>query len=183
MAEVTVYGAPWCPDCRRAKKFLGEQRVAYDWVDIDRDAEGLRIVEELQKGGRTIPTVVFGDGTPLVEPSNEDLARRLGLTLEATRRSCNRVLACFVFVCVYFVGIYPGAPDWNQRSHYQLLRALGERGTAEIDPDVRDLGWHGDIATRAGHRYSDKAPGLSAAALPAYRLARIFLPASKARAV
>ena len=77
MAEVTVYGAPWCPDCRRAKKFLGEQRVAYDWVDIDRDAEGLRIVEELQKGGRTIPTVVFGDGTHLVEPSNEDLAQDL----------------------------------------------------------------------------------------------------------
>jgi thioredoxin reductase (NADPH) len=85
MAEVTVYGAPWCPDCRRAKKFLGEQRVAYDWIDIDRDAEGLRLVEELQKGGRTIPTVVFGDGTHLVEPSNEDLARRLGLTLEARR--------------------------------------------------------------------------------------------------
>ncbi|HEY2704889.1 MAG TPA: FAD-dependent oxidoreductase [Candidatus Dormibacteraeota bacterium] len=85
MAEVTVYGAPWCPDCRRAKKFLGEQRVAYDWVDIDQDAEGLRIVEELQKGGRTIPTVVFRDGDPLIDPSNEELAGRLGLTLEAQR--------------------------------------------------------------------------------------------------
>jgi thioredoxin reductase (NADPH) len=85
MADVTVYGAPWCPDCRRSKRFLAEQRVAYEWVDIDQEPQGLRRVEELQKGGRTIPTIVFGDGTHLVDPSNEDLARRLGLTLEARR--------------------------------------------------------------------------------------------------
>jgi thioredoxin reductase (NADPH) len=85
MADVTVYGAPWCPDCRRAKKFLAEQRVAYEWVDIDKDVEGLRLVEELQKGGRTIPTIVFADGGLLIDPPNEDLARRLGLTLEAKR--------------------------------------------------------------------------------------------------
>src|SRR3981081_4475079 len=85
MADVPVYGAPWCPDCRRSKKFLAEQRVAYQWVDIDKDVEGLRLVEELQKGGRTIPTIVFADGGLLIDPSNEDLARRLGLTLEAKR--------------------------------------------------------------------------------------------------
>ena len=86
MADVTVYGAPWCPDCRRSKKFLAEQRVAYDWVDIDKDPEGLLTVERIQKGGRTIPTIVFAaGGDPLIDPSNEDLARRLGLTLEAKR--------------------------------------------------------------------------------------------------
>jgi len=87
VADITVYGAPWCPDCRRAKRFLGEQRVAYEWVDIDGNPEGLRLVEQLQHGGRTIPTIVFGDGTHQVDPSNEDLARKLGLTLEAKRRS------------------------------------------------------------------------------------------------
>ncbi len=86
MAEITVYGAPWCPDCRRTKKFLGEQRVAYDFVDIDADATGLARVEALQGGGRTIPTVVFPDGSHLLEPSNEELARRIGLTLETQRR-------------------------------------------------------------------------------------------------
>ena len=85
MADVTVYGAPWCPDCRRAKKFLAEQRVPYDWVDIDLDPAGLHTVEELQSGGRTIPTVVFPDGGHLVDPSNDELARRLGLALEAKR--------------------------------------------------------------------------------------------------
>lgn len=85
MAGITVYGAPWCPDCKRAKRFLAEQRVSYDWVDIDQDAAGMRTVEELQNGGRTIPTVVFEDGSLLLEPTNEQLASKLGLDLSAQR--------------------------------------------------------------------------------------------------
>lgn len=85
MADMKVYGAPWCPDCKRAKKFLGEQRIAYDWLDIDEDAEALRFVEDLQNGGRTIPTVIFSDGSHLLEPSNDELARKLGLQLRAQR--------------------------------------------------------------------------------------------------
>jgi thioredoxin reductase (NADPH) len=87
MAEVTVFGAPWCPDCKRAKKFLAEQRIPYAWVDIDQDEAGLRHVEELQKGGRTIPTVVFDGKDVLIDPTNEELAHKLGLTMEA-KRSC-----------------------------------------------------------------------------------------------
>ena len=93
------------------------------------------------------------------------------------RRACAWVLACFAFVCVYFVGLYPGAADSNQRSHHQLLRALGERGTADIEPELRDLGSHTDVAVHDGRRLSNKAPGLSVAALPAYWLLRRLLPA------
>jgi thioredoxin reductase (NADPH) len=85
MAEITLYGAPWCPDCKRSKQFLAEHRVDYKWVDIDRDPEGLAFVERLQGGGRTIPTIVFGQGDYLVEPSNEELAGKLGLSLKAER--------------------------------------------------------------------------------------------------
>ncbi len=85
MAGITVYGAPWCPDCKRSKKFLAEHRIPFRWVDIDADPEGLRRVEELQQGGRTIPTIVFEEGDHLLEPSDGDLARRLGLKLEADR--------------------------------------------------------------------------------------------------
>src|SRR6202171_1824595 len=87
MADITVYGAPWCPDCKRAKRFLAEQRVPYGWVDIVESAAGMGFVEELQGGGRTIPTIVFGDGSHLLEPTNEELAHKLGLHLEAKRRS------------------------------------------------------------------------------------------------
>src|SRR5438132_5060233 len=93
MAAILVYGAPWCPDCKRAKRFLAEQRVSYDWVDIDEDAQGMRRVEELQKGGRTIPTIVFADGTVLIEPTNEELARKLGLDLEAKRGYYDLIIA------------------------------------------------------------------------------------------
>lgn len=85
MSEISVYGAPWCPDCKRAKKFLGEQRVRYEWIDVDQSEEGLKFVEELQSGGRTIPTIVFEDGSYLLEPSNDELAKKLGLQLTAQR--------------------------------------------------------------------------------------------------
>ncbi len=86
MEQITVYGAPWCPDCRRSKTFLMEQRIPFRWVDIDSDVDNLRFVETLQHGGRTIPTIVFPDGSYLLEPSNVELAEKLGLRLHAERR-------------------------------------------------------------------------------------------------
>src|SRR3954451_1187939 len=81
--NLTVYGAPWCPDCRRAKQFLGEQRVHYNWVDIDQNIDGVEIVERVNQGKRIIPTIVFTDGSVLVEPSNAELAAKLGLQTRA----------------------------------------------------------------------------------------------------
>jgi thioredoxin reductase (NADPH) len=78
-----MYGASWCSDCKRAKKFLGEQRVHYEWVDVEHDAEGLALVERINHGKRIIPTLVFGDGSMLVEPSNAQLAAKLGLQTRA----------------------------------------------------------------------------------------------------
>jgi thioredoxin reductase (NADPH) len=85
MDHITVYGAPWCPDCRRSKSFLMDQRIPYRWVDIDADAEGRAFVERLQNGGRTIPTITFEDGSYLLEPSNAELADKLGLQLRAKK--------------------------------------------------------------------------------------------------
>jgi thioredoxin reductase (NADPH) len=81
--NLTVYGATWCSDCKRAKKFLGEQRVHYNWVDVEQDAEGLALVEHANNGKRIIPTIVFDDGSMLVEPSNAELAAKLGLQTRA----------------------------------------------------------------------------------------------------
>ena len=86
MADIKLYGAPWCPDCKRSKKFLAEHRVPYEWIDIDENPDGLRLVEELQNGGRTIPTILFPDGDHLLEPTDEELARKLGLKLQADRQ-------------------------------------------------------------------------------------------------
>ena len=81
--NIKLYGTNWCSDCKRSKKFLGEQRVHYDFIDIEEDLEGQAIVRELQKGGMSIPTIVFEDGSVLIEPSNAELAAKLGLETKA----------------------------------------------------------------------------------------------------
>jgi len=83
--EITMYGTAWCSDCKRTKKFFGEQRVHYDFVDIDGDAEGQATVERHNDGKQIIPTLVFSDGTVLAEPSNAELAAKLGRR-KASRR-------------------------------------------------------------------------------------------------
>ena len=83
--DLTVYGAPWCPDCRRSKEFLGEQRVRYIWVDIDQDEEGRKYVQQANNGKQIIPTIVFADGSILVEPTNAELASKLGISPTAKR--------------------------------------------------------------------------------------------------
>lgn len=77
MVDIKVYGASWCPDCRRAKQFLDEQRVPYDWIDLDAHPESKSIVEERNNGATIIPTIVFADGSHLAEPTNEELATKL----------------------------------------------------------------------------------------------------------
>jgi thioredoxin reductase (NADPH) len=83
--RIQVFGAPWCPDCRRAKQFLSEQRIPYEWTDVDQNPEGMRYVEEVNKGKHIIPTILFPDGSILVEPSNAELAQKLGIQTRAQR--------------------------------------------------------------------------------------------------
>ena len=90
--EIKLYGTSWCGDCKRAKKFFGEHRVAYDFIDVDSDAEGLKVVEEINKGKRIIPTIFFKDNSVLVEPSNAELAEKLGLQTQPRARFYDLVI-------------------------------------------------------------------------------------------
>src|ERR671937_899253 len=83
MAEIKVYGASWCPDCRRAKRFLSGQRVPFEWHDIEQEPQFLSVVQERNNGNNVIPTILFPDGSHLSEPSNEELADKIGLQREA----------------------------------------------------------------------------------------------------
>lgn len=92
-ASIAVYGAPWCPHCKRVKKFLAAHRVPYENLDVDDNPDAIARLKELQQGGQIIPTVVYGDGTHDVNPSDEALARRIGLTLEADRSVYDLIIA------------------------------------------------------------------------------------------
>ena len=67
--QIRMFGAPWCPDCQRAKQFLAEQRIAYEWNDIDQDQRARAYVQQVNDGKQIIPTIVFDDGSILVEPT------------------------------------------------------------------------------------------------------------------
>ena len=90
--SLTVYGAAWCPHCKRVKKFLAAHRVGYTNIDIDADPQAIGRLKQLQAGGQIIPTVVYPDGTHEVNPSDEALAARLGLTLKAGRSAYDLVI-------------------------------------------------------------------------------------------
>jgi thioredoxin reductase (NADPH) len=85
-SPIQMYGTPWCPDCQRAKLFLSEQRIPYLFTDVDADAGGRALVEKVNDGKLIIPVLVFDDASTLVEPSNADLAAKLGLQTEARHR-------------------------------------------------------------------------------------------------
>ncbi|GAB4435097.1 MAG: hypothetical protein Kow002_21730 [Anaerolineales bacterium] len=83
---IVVYSTVWCPDCKRAKQFFGEQRVPYTNVDIEQDEKAMAFVEKTNNGMRSVPTIVFPDGEVMVEPSNAALAKKLGLTTKAQHK-------------------------------------------------------------------------------------------------
>jgi thioredoxin reductase (NADPH) len=89
---LVVYGASWCPDCRRAKQFLISHRIPFTWIDLETQPEKVAEVESRNDGKRIIPTIVFPDGTFLTEPSNDELADRIGLSRTASMPTYDLVI-------------------------------------------------------------------------------------------
>jgi mycoredoxin len=77
MAEITMYGAEWCGDCRRSKRFLDGNNVSYNYIDVEADVSASEKVIEINGGMRSIPVIVFPDGTHLTEPSDNALKEKL----------------------------------------------------------------------------------------------------------
>ncbi len=76
--RILVYGAKWCPDAKRARAFMDSHGIVYDWFDVDEVQGGREIVKEINKGKFVVPTIIFPDGTKLVEPSDQELAEKFG---------------------------------------------------------------------------------------------------------
>lgn len=77
MSEITMYGAEWCGDCRRSKKFLDSNSVTYNYIDVEADESASEKVIEINGGVRSIPVIIFSDGTHLTEPSDNALRQKL----------------------------------------------------------------------------------------------------------
>jgi mycoredoxin len=66
--KIVVYGTEWCPDCVRTKRFFKQHQILFDWVNIDQDRQAEATVLKINRGMRSVPTIVFEDGSYLVEP-------------------------------------------------------------------------------------------------------------------
>lgn len=75
----TFYGAEWCGDCKRSRLFLDKNKISYAYIDIDSDPRASQRVAEINNGLKSIPTIIFEDGSVLVEPSNHELKLKLEL--------------------------------------------------------------------------------------------------------
>lgn len=75
--EIKLYGAEWCPDCHRSRNYLDSQSVAYQYINVDGDEDAQNYVKQVNDNRLIIPTIIFPDGSVLVEPSNAELARKL----------------------------------------------------------------------------------------------------------
>jgi glutaredoxin-like protein len=70
---ITMYATRWCGDCRRAKRWFERRGIAYVYIDIDRDDQAAALVISINQGMRSVPTILFPDGSVLVEPTSREL--------------------------------------------------------------------------------------------------------------
>ncbi|HEY5484243.1 MAG TPA: mycoredoxin [Propionibacteriaceae bacterium] len=74
---LTMFTTTWCGYCRRLKSQLDRTGIEYTEVDIEKDPEGAELVEHANSGNRTVPTLLFDDGSTLTNPSAREVQRHL----------------------------------------------------------------------------------------------------------
>lgn len=77
--KIIMYGTTWCGDTRRARQFFADNQIDYEWIDIDQDKAAADYVMSVNKGCKSVPTILFQDGSLLVEPSSYQLKEKFNL--------------------------------------------------------------------------------------------------------
>lgn len=73
---IKMYVTTWCGDCRMAKRWFDARGIAYESINIEEDDNAAEYVRSVNRGYRSVPTIVFPDGSILVEPSPRELASK-----------------------------------------------------------------------------------------------------------
>ena len=89
--NVILFGADWCPDCRRAKSFLSDNSINYQYIDVDQYEWATQKVEEINNGKRIIPTILI-DNTPHTNPDNKTLTELLSINVEKENKVFDTII-------------------------------------------------------------------------------------------
>jgi mycoredoxin len=73
---IKMYATTWCGDCRMAKRWFDSRGIPYEYINIEHDDEAAAYVVRVNGGSRSVPTIVFPDGSVLVEPGPRELAAK-----------------------------------------------------------------------------------------------------------
>ena len=76
---VTMYSTTWCGYCARLKKGLEREGIEYSEVNIEQDEAAAELVQSVNGGNRTVPTLFFEDGSALTNPSVAQVKAQLAL--------------------------------------------------------------------------------------------------------
>ncbi len=74
--KIKMYVTTWCGDCRMAKRWFDTRGIDYESINIEEDARAAEYVRRVNRGYQSVPTIVFPDGSVLVEPSPRELASK-----------------------------------------------------------------------------------------------------------
>lgn len=75
--QFTMYSTPWCGYCHRLRSQLDREGIEYDVVDIEQDPDAAELVMSVNGGNRTVPTLVYPDGTAQTNPSLAQVKAKL----------------------------------------------------------------------------------------------------------
>ncbi len=75
--EIKIYATNWCGDCRIAKRWFDAHDIPYEYINIEEDDKAAEFVVRVNRGMRSVPTIVFPDGSILVEPTTRELASKV----------------------------------------------------------------------------------------------------------
>ena len=73
---IKVYATTWCGDCRMAKRWFDSRGIPYEYINIEEDDQAAEYVRRVNRGMQSVPTIVFPDGSVLIEPHPRELAAK-----------------------------------------------------------------------------------------------------------
>ncbi|MBD2521100.1 FAD-dependent oxidoreductase [Nostoc sp. FACHB-133] len=83
---IRVIGNRWSPFSHQVKDFLARNQIPYKWLDIELEPDAAKLLEYAEADGRQqLPLVLFPDGSRLIQPSNLEIAAKIGLQTQAER--------------------------------------------------------------------------------------------------